>query len=127
MAPMTDRWDPELLDLLTRSREVTIETARMSGEPRRTVIWVVVVDGDAYVRSVRGPRGAWFRELTRRGAGALRVAGRSLGVRAEAATDEATVESVSAAFISKYGTGASTVSMLQPDTLPTTIRLLPGP
>ena len=125
MAPMADRWEPELRDLLARAREVTIETARLSGEPRRTVIWIVAVDGHAYVRSVRGPRGAWFRELTRRGAGTLRVAARSVPVRAEAATDEATVEAVSAALVAKYGTGASTVSMLQPDTLPTTLRLLP--
>ena len=122
---MAGRWDPDVLDLMARRREVTIETARASGEPRLTVIWIVVVDGDAYVRSVRGPRGAWFRELTRRGAGALRAAGRSVAVRAEAATDEATVEAVSAALVAKYGPGAPTVSMLQPDTLPTTIRLLP--
>jgi hypothetical protein len=32
---------------------------------------------------------------------------------------------VSAALIAKYGTGASTVSMLQAETLPTTIRLRP--
>ena len=121
---MAERWEPELLDLFAHAREVTIETARASGQPRRTVIWIVAVDGHAYVRSVRGRRGAWFRELTRRGAGALRVAARSVPVRAEAATDEATVEAVSAALVAKYGTGASTVSMLQPDTLPTTLRLL---
>jgi hypothetical protein len=124
---MADRWDPDVLDLMARRREVTIETARASGEPRRTVIWVVVVGADPYVRSVRGPRGAWFRELTRRGAGVLRVGGRSVSILAEAATDAATVEAVGAALVAKYGTGASTVSMLQPDTLPTTIRLLPGP
>jgi hypothetical protein len=89
------------------------------------VIWVVVVDGDAYIRSVRGARGAWFRELTQQGAAALRVAGRVVPVGAEAATDDATVEAVSAALIAKYGTGASTVSMLQAETLPTTIRLRP--
>lgn len=122
---MADVWDPELLDLLARVREVTIETERLGGERRRTIIWIVVVEGDAYVRSVRGARGAWFRELTRQGAATLRAAGRSVAIRAEPATDAATVEAVSAALIAKYGTGASTVSMLQPDTLPTTIRLLP--
>ena len=73
---MADHFDPDLLDLMARRREVTIETARASGEPRRTVIWIVVVGGDAYVRSVRGTRGAWFRELTQQGSAALRVAGR---------------------------------------------------
>jgi hypothetical protein len=125
MATMADHFDPDLLDLMARRREVTIETARASGEPRQTVIWIVVVDGDAYIRSVRGARGAWFRELTQQGSAALRVAGRVVPVGAEAATDDATVEAVSAALIAKYGTGASTVSMLQAETLPTTIRLRP--
>jgi hypothetical protein len=86
MAPMADHFDPAVLDLMARRREVTIETGQASGEPRRTVIWVVVVDGDAYIRSVRGARGAWFRELTQQGAAALRVAGRVVPVGAEAAT-----------------------------------------
>jgi hypothetical protein len=122
---MADRWDPGLLDLMARAREVTIETQRATGERRRTVIWVVVVDGDSYIRSVRGARGAWYRELTRTGNGTLRVDGRTVGVRAVSATDAATVEAVSAALVAKYGTGASTVSMLRADTLPTTIRLRP--
>ncbi len=116
-----------MLAFLAGTREVEIETLRTTGDARRTVIWVVVVNGDAYVRSVRGERGAWFRELRQQGVGMLRLAGHAIAVRAEPATDDASVQQVSAALVAKYrrGSAASTASMLRDETLGTTLRLIP--
>jgi hypothetical protein len=56
---MNGQFDPETLCLLDGTQEVHIETRRNEGAPtHRTIVWVVVVDGEAFVRSVRGPRAA---------------------------------------------------------------------
>src|SRR3712207_3827411 len=61
------RLDGEVLDALGRAEEVRVETSRDASSPRHeTVIWVVVVDGDAFVRSVRGGKGRWYREASDR-------------------------------------------------------------
>lgn len=117
--------DVSFLASLREADEVEIETVRADGTARRTVIWAVADDRAAYVRSVRGGRGRWYRDLVARPDGALHVAGRRIEVRAVAAADPATVELVSALLREKYGrrSRASTDAMLLPDPLPTTMRL----
>ena len=61
---MTDRFDPDILERFQTEEEVRIGTSRGPDAPEhRTIIWIVVSDGDVFVRSVRGPRGRWFRDL----------------------------------------------------------------
>src|SRR6266508_2510555 len=62
---MATAFDEEVIQLLAEIDEVDIETRAGADLPaHRTTIWVVV-DGDAaYVRSVRGTRGRWYREAT---------------------------------------------------------------
>jgi len=76
-------FDPETLALWNDTAEIQIETSRGGGAPvHQTVIWIVV-DGDvAYVRSVRGPAGRWFRELQANPHGAVLAGGRRVGVAA---------------------------------------------
>lgn len=107
--------------------EVEIETVRADGTPRRTVIWIVADDQDAYVRSVRGDRGRWYRDIVARPAATLLPDGDPIEVEAHAAVDEATIELVSRLLREKYGRAsrASTESMLVPKTLRTTLRLEP--
>ena len=48
---MNDDFDAETLRLLDETREVRIETHRDVDSPEhRTIIWVVVVEGEAMVR-----------------------------------------------------------------------------
>ena len=106
-----------------------IETRPDDDSPEhRTIIWVVVVEGEVFVRSVRGPRGRWYREISSNPEGALHVHNDRLPVRAAPATEEATVDAVSAAFRSKYqqSSPASTEAMVLPETLPTTLKLSPA-
>ncbi len=59
---------------------------------------------------------------------ALHVGDRRIPVRAVPATDEPTVGAVSDAYRDKYGrtSPGSTRAMVQPETLPTTLKLEPA-
>jgi len=125
---LNDSFDPETLQLLDGTEEVRIETRRNENAPvHRTIIWVVTVNGRVFVRSVRGERGRWYREVSANPSAALHVGGRRIPVRAVPVTDEPTIEAVSEAYWSKYGrtSPGPTRAMLRPETLPTTLRLEP--
>ncbi len=125
---MNDAFDNETLQLLDEVKEVHVETRRDSDAPEhRTIIWVVIVDGEVFVRSVRGPKGRWYREVSTNPEGALHAGDHRIPVRAVHATGDSTVEAVSEAIRSKYGrtSPGSTQAMLNPETLPTTLKLLP--
>ena len=126
---MNDSFDAETLRLLDETREVRIETRRDGDSPEhRTIIWVAVVEGEVFVRSVRGERGRWYREISSNPEGALHVEEHRIPVRAAPTTEVATVDAVSAAFRSKYqqSSPASTEAMVRPETLPTTLKLSPA-
>ena len=94
---------------------------------RRTTIWIVADDSGAYVRSVRGSRGRWYRDLVANPDGAIIFGAERISIRAIAAVDADSIELVSYLFRAKYGrrSRASTESMVQPMTLETTLRLVP--
>ena len=125
---MNDSFDAETLEILDETKEVRIETRRDDDFPEhRTIIWVVVTGGEVFVRSVRGQRGRWYREISSHPEGALHVEDDRIPVRSTPVTDGSTVDAVSAAFRSKYeqSSPASTEAMVRPETLPTTLKLRP--
>jgi hypothetical protein len=117
---------PDELALLEESEEVDIETQAPAGPVHRATIWIVVDGGSAYVRSVRGPAGRWYRELQANPAGAIHVGRRRLPTTAVPAADPDSVERVSAALRRKYTGVEGLDSMLQPETFETTLRLEPA-
>ncbi|HYM52773.1 MAG TPA: nitroreductase/quinone reductase family protein [Candidatus Dormibacteraeota bacterium] len=121
---MTDRFSPADLALLRDVREVRIVTGSAQ---HRTVIWVVVDDQDrVLVRSVRGPRGRWYREALAEPHVALEVGARAMPVLAQLANDPERIEATSQALRTKYGRSrGSLAAMLVDVTLPTTLELLP--
>src|ERR687889_345151 len=126
---MNDSFDPEILGLPKKTKEAHIHPRRDGDSPEhRTIIWVVVVEGEVFVRSVRGQRGRWYREISSNPEGALHLEDDRIPVRAASATEGATVDAVSAAFRSKYqqSSPASTEAMVRPETLPTTLKLSPA-
>ena len=126
---MNDTFDAETLRLLDETKEVRIEPRRDGDSPElRTISWVVVVEGEVVVRSGRGRRGRWYREISSNPEGALHVEDDRIPVRAATVTEGATVDAVSAAFRSKYqqSSPASTEAMVRPETLPTTLKLSPA-
>jgi hypothetical protein len=121
--------DGGTLDALDRTDEIHIGTRPDASSPgRETVIWAVVVDGDAFVRSVRGGKGRWYREATANPEVTLRVDDRRVLARAVPETDARTIERVSGAIREKYGASypGPTAAMLREEVLATTLRLLPA-
>lgn len=114
-------------DVLRRFEEtkvVDIETRSAKGTQHSVKIWIVVVDGVPYVRSVRGPQGRWYRELLARGEGAIVAGGKRTAVKATHDRATTAIEGTSEALRRKYkSSGASLASMLRPEVLDTTVRL----
>lgn len=123
---MTDAFPELLLRRFDVTKEIDVETRAEDGTVHRVPIWIVVVDGEVYVRSVRGTRGRWYRELLARKSAVLHVGSRSVEVRATKVTSTDTIDQVSAGFWRKYERSASLFSMLRLSTLHTTLRLEPA-
>src|ERR671934_2783573 len=68
--------DDATLGTLDESIEIEMITPRRDGSTSRRPIWVVVVDGNAYVRSYRGDSGAWYRRARSGGGAAIGPPGR---------------------------------------------------
>ena len=117
------RFDSALLDALGEAHEVVLRTGKRPGVA--VVIWVVVADGDVFVRSVRGSRGRWYRDLVENPSATLEVGDRKTAVRAMAAADPQSVERASRAYLKKYEPSPYAKSIVQAKTLPTTLRLEP--
>jgi len=118
---------PAVLKSFDDTKVVEIETRSAKGTKHRIPIWIVVVDGVPYVRSVRGPAGRWYRELIARGDGAVVADGKRTPVRAAKDSSAKAIEAVSAALRKKYArSGQSLQSMLRANVLDTTVRLDPA-
>jgi hypothetical protein len=115
------------LKKLDETKEVDVETRSADGKLHSVIIWVVVVDGVPFVRSYRGPKGRWFRELMARKEGAIKIGRVRYPVRPRLVKDEATNERVSEAIRTKYRSSkASVAGMVRPEVLATTARLDPA-
>ena len=123
---MPKQFEEPLLNQLNSREEIEIETQSATVRTHRTTIWVVVVDNNVYVRSVRGRAGRWYRAITANPQGAIYVDGRRLSVRAIPVTDPATIARVSNAYLQKYRHSPFVNSMVREETLPTTLRLEPA-
>ena len=117
-ADVVERFDAE--------KVVEIETQSPKGTRHSVPIWIMVVGGVPYVRSVRGPQGRWYRELLARGEGAVVAGGQRVPVKATHDSSAAAIEAVSGALRKKYArSGQSLQSMLRANVLDTTVRLEP--
>ena len=119
-------FDPLTRKLLDATRTVEIETSSPQGTVHHVPIWIVVDGDDVFVRSVRGERARWYRELVAR-PGVLVTRSRRLPVRAAPAIDATSKRRMTLGLKKKYSTsGASLASMLRPEVLDTTLRLEPA-
>jgi hypothetical protein len=117
------KFDADTLRALRDTEEVTIRTDKHL--KTAVVIWVVVADGEVFVRSARGAKGRWYRDLAAGGSATLEVAGRRLAVQATPATDQASIARASREYLSKYRTSPYVQSVVRAEVLPTTLRLEP--
>ena len=130
MAPA--RFDAETLALLDAAPTIRIDTVDRhapGGPSRSTIIWIVVDGEDVFVRSVRGGRGRWYRDLLADPEATLRPhKGRwsPVAVVAEPAGDAPSIERCSRALERSYAGDPALGLMLREDTLATTLRLVPA-
>ena len=117
------QFDADTLRALRDSKEVAIRTEKHPANA--VVIWVVAADDEVFVRSVRGTKGRWYRDLAGGGPATLELGGRRLPVQAVPANDPAAVEHASREYLRKYGPGPYATAMVQPDIVATTLRLEP--
>jgi hypothetical protein len=118
---MAQVFDSEMLAQLRDTEEVRIH----AGKAKAAIIWVVVADNDVFIRSVRGPKGRWYKAAAADKQATLEVGDRSIPVRVTAATDDASIERASREFLTKYSASPYAQSIVRPETLMTTLRLEP--
>jgi hypothetical protein len=117
------KFDADLLRDLRGVEEVAIRTEK---NPKSSVvIWVVVAGDDVFVRSFRGAKGRWYRDLAAGGPATLEFGGRRVAVQAVPANNKAAIEVASREYLAKYASSPYAQAMVQPDLLPTTLRLDP--
>ncbi len=77
------------------------------------------------MRSWRGAKGRWYRDIAAGGPATLEFAGRRLAVQAIPASDPDAVARTSREFLRKYQASSHAQEMVRAETLPTTLRLEP--
>jgi hypothetical protein len=117
------KFEADTLSDLRDRKEVRIRTEKHPDSA--VVIWVVVTDDEVLVRSFRGTKGRWYRDLATGGPATLEFAGRRLRVQAIPANDPAAIDRASRAYLGKYRPSSYAQAMVQPELLPTTLRLEP--
>jgi hypothetical protein len=120
------RFEPGDLALLADTEEIEIETAAPGGPAHRTIIWVVVDEGDAFIRSVHGGAARWFREATAASDVSVHAGGRELRARVIPATDAESIRRTNDALTRKYTGIEGYPEMLEPAIMDTTLRLIPA-
>jgi hypothetical protein len=118
-------FDHATLDLLDQRIEVEMLTPRRDGSISSRPIWVVVVDGTPYVRSYRGPSGIWYRRALEKGGAAIAVDGQTIEFSVEPVHDDELNRRISDAFEAKYPSSGATPTMIAPEVVATTLRLIP--
>ncbi len=98
-----DHADVEVVDVLTTDED---------GAPREHPIWLVVVDGAAFLRTGGS---TWGQNISRTGELTLRIGDAELALAAEAVEDDALRERVNEAFAVKYGFQDRIVSWFRGD------------
>jgi hypothetical protein len=75
--------------------EIVLWVRRADGSWSARTVWVVVLDGEAYVRSAFGRRSAWYRRVLRRAEVEVEVAGVRLSAGLRPVEDPELVRRVS--------------------------------
>jgi hypothetical protein len=118
---------PADLALLDEAVEIEIETRSLAdAEAHRTIIWVMTDGADAFVRSVRGPVGRWYREVMADPRVVVHAGGRTLQARVVPAADGDSVARTNGGLERKYRGVDGFDEMLVPAIFPTTLRLEPA-
>jgi len=120
-------WTSGELERIASADELEIAAVRRDGTLRKPVtVWVVRLGDDLYVRSVKGPTGAWFRRTQARHEGRIQAGGVDRDVTFVEA-DTALSDEVDRAYRTKYRRYAANIvnSVLTPGARSATLRVVP--
>ncbi len=120
-------WTKRELDKIAAADELEIASLRRGGTLREPVtVWVVRHGDDLYVRSVKGPTGAWFRGTTARHQGHIQAGDVEKDVTFVKAHD-ALKDEIDRAYRTKYRRYAANIvnSVLTARARSATLRLVP--
>jgi hypothetical protein len=117
ITPASPEVGPPFVDTGT----IEIATTDEDGESRETPIWIVVLDGEGYVRTNDS---RWLANIRRGTTIEIRAEGTALPVSAEEVEDDDTKARVEEAFKEKYG-GMQRVMSFFRISEPTVLRLRP--
>ena len=96
-------WTNDELNKIGNAEELELASLRSDGTLRKpTIMWVVRVDDDLYVRSVNGRTSDWFRGVQTKYAGHIRAGGVDKDVTFVEENDSNINDQVGAAYITKY-------------------------
>ena len=129
LVPMPTTFKPAELQQLRNIAEIHIAPHREDGTPTTgTTIWVVVVDGHPYLRSVRAGDGHWYRTILRSRRATLRAGSIEFECMVEPVDDADLNRKIDAALRDKYQSrwAGPTATMLKPEVAKTTLRVLPA-
>ncbi|MEV6394545.1 DUF2255 family protein [Streptomyces sp. NPDC051907] len=113
------------MDTVMDRAEIVLWVRHTDGRWSARTVWVVVLDGEAYVRSAFGRRSAWYRRVLRHAGTEVEVAGVRLSATLQPVEDPELVQRVSGAYRAKYGLSwpGPVESMNGPEAAATTMRL----
>jgi hypothetical protein len=119
-------WTNNKLNKIGATEELKIASLRSDGTLRKpTIIWVVRVGDDLYVRSVNGRTSAWFRGVQTKYEGHIRAGGVDKDVTFVEENDSSINDQVDVAYTTKYRRYASIAkSMTTPTVRAATIKLV---
>ena len=120
-------WTSGELERIASADELEIASVRRDGTLRKPVtVWIVRLGDDLYVRSVKGPTGAWFRGTQARHEGRIQAGGVDRDVTFVEA-DTALSNEVDRAYRTKYRRYAAKIvnSVLTPGARSATLRVVP--
>lgn len=123
-------WTNDELDEIGGAEELTIASVLADGtlsEP--TIIWVVRLGDDLYVRSYLGRGSKWFRRVQARHEGHIRAGGVEAQVAFVEEPDPPINDQIDALYRAKYSHHSKSVvdSVMTPEARSATIKLVPRP
>jgi hypothetical protein len=116
-------------DTIAELAAAKILGVRSGAEHRYTGVWVVVVEGRAFVRSWNDKLTGWYRAFVAEPLGSIQLAGKEIAVRARRTRSERLREAVTRAYAEKYDTKASQKwvrGFAEPHRAAATLELVPA-
>jgi hypothetical protein len=119
-------WTAAQLAELTAAEELVLVAHRDGRETLRVPVWLVVVDGELFVRSYKGVTSMWFRRVQADADQAIVLASADLPVRFENVDRLDHVNhAIDAEFNRKYAAYSYVSAMSAPAAVDATLRIQP--